>query len=58
MHRYGSFGYKVNYILKPMYPQQKTLNESEIGTFKTSIVNAVNVKAIAIIANALKARVT
>ena len=54
----GSFGHKVNYILNPMYPQHKTLNESEIGTFKTSMVNAVNVKAIAIIPNALKARAT
>ena len=52
----GSFRYNVNYILNPMYPQHRTLTEYEIINVKTSMENAVDTRAVGIVANTLKAR--
>ena len=53
-----TFGCKVNYILTPMYPQHMTLTEYEISAVKTSMENAVDARAVGIVANTLKARLS
>ena len=50
-----SFGFKVNYVLTPMYPQHTTLTKYEIIANALKARITIDVRAIRIVANALKA---